>query len=130
MNPIYSTTKLGTLGELLVQLRLLQHDVQAAQPLKDSGNDLIAIRGHQLRAVQVRCTTTGYVNKPGKNVLYDILVVVHVDDPATWRGVAEANVYLFTRSEVAAIRGKVARYVDNLLSAVLITTLFAEAGPR
>jgi hypothetical protein len=42
-NPISSEMRIGTLGELLVQLRLLQFDVQAAPPLKDSGNDLIAV---------------------------------------------------------------------------------------
>jgi hypothetical protein len=37
VNPISPEIKTGTVGELLVQLRLLQFDVQAAQPLKDSG---------------------------------------------------------------------------------------------
>jgi hypothetical protein len=34
VNPISPEIKTGTVGELLVQLRLLQFDVQAAQPLK------------------------------------------------------------------------------------------------
>ncbi len=49
MNKITDNLKLGTFGELLVQLRLLEFDVQAAPPLKDSGNDLIAIRGTAMR---------------------------------------------------------------------------------
>jgi hypothetical protein len=57
MNPISTSLKIGTLGELLVQLRLLQFDVQAAPPLKDSGNDLIAIRGEAMRAIQIKTTT-------------------------------------------------------------------------
>ncbi len=41
MNPISEEIKIGTIGEILVQLRLLQYEVQAAPALKDSGNDLI-----------------------------------------------------------------------------------------
>ncbi len=35
MNDLYATTKQGTIAELIVQLRLLEHDVQAAPPIKD-----------------------------------------------------------------------------------------------
>ncbi|HEY2392370.1 MAG TPA: hypothetical protein VGK22_14440 [Candidatus Angelobacter sp.] len=56
MNKITDRLKLGTLGELLVQLRLMEFDVQAAAPLKDSGNDLSAIRGTAMRAIQVKAT--------------------------------------------------------------------------
>jgi hypothetical protein len=56
MNPITNKIKIGTVGELLVQLRLLEFDVQAAPPLKDSGNDLIAIRGEPMRAIQMKTT--------------------------------------------------------------------------
>jgi hypothetical protein len=41
---------------LLVQLRLLEYDVQAAPPVKDTGNDLIAIRGRVFNAIQVKTT--------------------------------------------------------------------------
>jgi hypothetical protein len=58
-NPISNEIKTGTVGELLVQMRLLQHDVQAAPPLKDSGNDLIALRGFVVRTIQVKTTTDG-----------------------------------------------------------------------
>lgn len=34
MNRITDKMKIGTVGELLVQLRLLEHDIQAAPPLK------------------------------------------------------------------------------------------------
>ena len=44
----------GTVGELLVQMRLLEYGVQAAPPLKDSGNDLIAIRGEIVKFIQVK----------------------------------------------------------------------------
>ena len=57
MNTISKELIKGSIGELLVQLRLLQYGVQAAPPIKDSGNDLIAIRGENLKAVQVKTTT-------------------------------------------------------------------------
>lgn len=58
-NPISDEVATGTIGELLVQLRLLQFGVQAAPPIKDSGNDLIAVRGEAFRGVQVKTTTKG-----------------------------------------------------------------------
>ena len=56
MNELDSNTNTGTFGELLVQLRLFQHGVQAAPPLKDSGNDLIAVKERVFRAIQVKTT--------------------------------------------------------------------------
>jgi hypothetical protein len=76
MNPLYATTKEGTIGELLVQLRLLENDIQAAPPVKDSGNDLIAIRDDSFRAIQVRTTTSDTIHKPRVAVLYHILAIV------------------------------------------------------
>ena len=61
MNSLSDTFLTGTFGELLVQLRLLQYEVQAAPPLKDSGNDLIAIKGEIFKAIQVK--TTGESHK-------------------------------------------------------------------
>ena len=58
MNKISQQTCVGTVGELLVQIRLLSYGIQASATLKDSGNDLIAIKGHEFRAIQVRTTTS------------------------------------------------------------------------
>lgn len=54
MNQLTSRVTSGTIGELLVQIRLLQFAVQAAPPLRDSGNDLIAVRGRRVKSFQVR----------------------------------------------------------------------------
>src|SRR5258708_20530149 len=61
MNPLSSNLQTGTLGELIVQLRLLQFDVQSVSPHKDTGNDLLATRGEVFRALQVKttCSTDG-----------------------------------------------------------------------
>lgn len=80
LNRITDRIKTGTVGELLVQLRLLQFGVQAAPPVKDSGNDLIAVNGHEFRAVSVRTTTTGTYNKPSDDRLYHVLAVVELAD--------------------------------------------------
>ena len=53
LNQITNKIQTGTIGELLVQIRLLQYGVQAAPPIKDSGNDLIAMNGEVFRAVSV-----------------------------------------------------------------------------
>jgi hypothetical protein len=59
MNALFDTHFKGTLGELITQTFLLAHGVQAAPPIKDSGNDLIAVRGGSFRAVQVRTSARG-----------------------------------------------------------------------
>lgn len=56
MNELPRPLLQGTFGELLVQLRLLEHSVQASPPIRDTGNDLIGIRGSVFRAVQVKTT--------------------------------------------------------------------------
>lgn len=53
-NPLPPTTHIGTIGELLVQLRLLEYGIQAAPPIKDSGNDLIAIKGEAVKFIQIK----------------------------------------------------------------------------
>lgn len=58
-NPITKKIETGTIGELLVQLRLLEYGVQSAPPIKDSGNDLIAVRGRAVKFVQVKTSEKG-----------------------------------------------------------------------
>ena len=60
MNELPHTLLTGTFGELLVQIRLFQHSVQAAPPIKDSGNDLIAIRRWTMKAIQVKTTCSPF----------------------------------------------------------------------
>ena len=124
MNPLYATTKQGTIGELIVQLRLLEHDVQAAEPIKDSGNDLIAIRGTVFRAIQVRTTTVEAIDKPDGTVLYHILAVVQLPVADGRFVTRDAQIYLFSSDEVKGLSGKVSRYHDHLLSQDLIDKLF------
>jgi len=80
-NPLSSRTWSGTIAELLVQLRLLQYKIQAAPPIKDSGNDLIAIKGECVKFIQVKSTTGSTVRKLNylQNKIYHILAVVKLD---------------------------------------------------
>jgi hypothetical protein len=125
MNKLYSTTSVGTMGELIVQLHLLEYDVQAAPPLKDSGNDLIAIRNREFRAIQVRCTTTEDINKPDENVLYHILAIVNLPKRDNRYITNESQVYLFALADVGAISKPVSKYKGNLLSQELVEKLFS-----
>jgi hypothetical protein len=92
----------GTLGELLVQIRLLQCGVQAAPPVKDSGNDLIAVNGTEFRAVSVRTTTTGTYSKPEARKLYHVLAVVYLVDDENKVFLDESEVFLIPKLEVEA----------------------------
>jgi hypothetical protein len=90
----------GTLGELLVQIRLLQCGVQAAPPIKDSGNDLIAVNGTEFRAVSVRTTTTGTYTKPVATKLYHVLAVVYLVDDENEVFLDDSEVFLIPQVDV------------------------------
>ena len=102
MNQITDRILTGSLGELLVQTRLLQYNVQAAIPLKDSGNDLIAVNGREFRAVSVRTTTTGTYKKPAKNRAYHVLAVVCLVGSGRNVLLDKSSVFLIPKEEVAA----------------------------
>ena len=127
MNALYATTKQGTIGELIVQLRFLEFDVQAAPPIKDSGNDLIAIKGATFRAIQVRCSVSGRISKPKKKVSYHILAVVKLPKENGRFVTSKAEVYLFSQNEVGGITGNVSKYPGNLLDENLIAAFFPPA---
>lgn len=102
MNAISSKVLTGTVGELLVQIRLLQFGVQAAPPIKDSGNDLIAVSGDVFRAVSVRTTTTGSYNKPLADRAYHVLAVVNLVGNGRHIDLDASEVFLVSRDAVAS----------------------------
>jgi hypothetical protein len=91
----------GTLGELLVQTRLLQYGVQAAPPLKDSGNDMIAVRGIVFRAIQVKATAGDSYVVPSATRRYHLLAAVRLvgEDRNVW--LDQSEIYLIPKSELA-----------------------------
>ena len=116
MNRLSKRLITGTIGELLVQLRLLQYGVQAAPPLKDSGNDLIAVRGKTIKTIQVKTTTiSGRLKKPSDR-LYHILAFVRLDGEGTELELDSSEVYLIEKEVVDG-----ARNLKNSLDAYKIS---------
>lgn len=99
-NPISNQIKTGTIGELLVQLRLLQFEVQAAPPIKDSGNDLIAIRGEAFRGIQVKTTTKGQFQLQKLPEHYHILALVDLRGEDDQLYLDSSEIYLLPRTVV------------------------------
>jgi len=99
-NPISKKMKTGTIGELLVQLRLLQFDVQANFPLKDTGNDLIAIKGEKFRTIQVKTSTVKAFPKQGLPAHYHLFALVHLEGENKDIFLDESNIYLIPKTIV------------------------------
>ena len=112
-NPISENIKTGTVGELLVQTRLLQYGVQAAPPLKDTGNDLIAVRGESFRGVQVKTTARGNLQWNNLPEHYHILALVVLAGEDENIFLDASSVYLVPRADVVNVRnndGSLDRY--------------------
>src|SRR6266705_149915 len=124
MNRLYATTCKGTIGELIVQLHLLQYDVQAAPPIKDSGNDLIAVRKRTFRAIQVKTTTTNRIIKPDVEVLYHFLAVVRLPVIEGRYSVRDAEVFVFPQQYVSRLSTRLSDYPHHRLDLEWIERLF------
>lgn len=100
-NPISENICTGTIGELLVQLRLLQYGVQAAPPIKDSGNDLIAIKKEVVKFIQVKTTTGNRIGNLRKlPEIYHILAMVFLKKNGENILLDESEIFLLGRKEV------------------------------
>jgi hypothetical protein len=127
MNPITPQLTQGTVGELLVQLRLLQFDVQAAPPLKDSGNDLIAIRGQALRAIQVKSTAGNTYPVSDLPDFYHLLAVVHLVGENSNLMLDRSRVFLIPKDRI----GEAPRQIEQLGEFIICESLIDEMfGPR
>lgn len=115
----------GTVGELLVQLRLLQFNVQAAPPLKDSGNDLIAIRGEEMRAIQVRSTNSCSFNRPDEDCLYHLLAVVQLEGNADELLLDQTKVFLVPRAMVRETPSNCDRLAQYVMKKEWVDQLFS-----
>src|SRR5256885_8409314 len=101
MNPLDPKVEEGTSGELLVILRLMEYHVQACFTLKDSGNDLIAIKDDSKKAIQVKSSIKGKWKAPEPNKKYDILALVSlVGGDETHLSLDASKIYLLSKSEV------------------------------
>lgn len=103
-NPIDKRMTVGTIGELLVQLRLLQYGIQAAPPIKDSGNDLIALKGRTIKLIQVKTTAEGvFPKKPGKKRIYDLLAIVDLAGYDTHLNLDKSSIYLVPKGDLVGL---------------------------
>ena len=93
---------IGTLGELLVQQRLLQFRVQAAPPIKDSGNDLVAFHGQIVKTIQVKTATGRISDNRRLPQHYDILALVVLERTEEALHLDRSRIYLVPREAVAA----------------------------
>jgi hypothetical protein len=99
----------GSAGELLVQIRLLQHGVQAAPPKADTGNDLIAVNGKEFRAISVRTTTGDTYTKP-KRRRFHVLAIVRLRGDSRDLHLDDSEIFLIPAEEVATA----STHCDNL----------------
>jgi hypothetical protein len=109
MNELSKYLQTGTVGELLVQLRLLQFDVQSVAPHKDTGNDLLATRGEVFRALQVKATSRGK-DRENREITFrlpvlmarrfHILALVFLKGEDRRLDLDKCDVYLLARDEV------------------------------
>jgi hypothetical protein len=105
MNPLTEKLVTGTVGELLVQLRLLQYGVQAVATHKDSGNDLLATRDDVFRALQVKATrrideSINFDYDGAMRKKFHILALVFLDGEADRLDLDLSETYLLTRDDV------------------------------
>jgi hypothetical protein len=112
-NPISKNIKTGTVGELLVQLRLLQYDVQSAPPLKDSGNDLIAVKGNIFKAIQIKTSTGDRFNLQNLDRIYHILALVHLVGEEDNISLDSSKIFLLSKEEVTNMSYNVDTLTDK-----------------
>ena len=124
MNRISDRVQHGTLGELLVQIRLLRYGVQAAPPIKDSGNDLIAVNGNEFRAVSVRTTTSNAYLRPDSRRRYHVLAVVHLVGSDRDVELDQSRVFLIPRDDVSTVPADCRRLEQYLLCREHVERLF------
>lgn len=123
-NPISPNLVTGTIGELLVQLRLLQYGVQAAPPLKDSGNDLVALKGYEVRTIQVKTSANGFPHFQNLPERYHLLALVMLRGHDDTLFLDETQIYLVPKSDVQNLRRRPENLEPYLLNTQHIERLF------
>lgn len=126
MNPLERRLTTGTIGELLVQMRLFQYGVQAAPPLKDSGNDLIAVRGSVFKSIQVKTTAQGNGTwQIPRDRLYHILALVRLHGHDNELFLDQSEIYLLGRDIIDQGTYNLNDLRDYCISKTIVDKLFA-----
>ncbi|MCK5581756.1 MAG: hypothetical protein KAJ18_10855 [Candidatus Omnitrophica bacterium] len=115
----------GAFGELFVQLRLLQYGIQAAPPLKDTGNDLIAIKGKSIKCIQVKTTRKKTFNPPSTRTKYHLLAIVALVGDGENVLLDKSRIYLIKKEDVNNVPKNVGGLKDYRISQELLNKLFA-----
>ncbi|HEV2388512.1 MAG TPA: hypothetical protein VGS20_14795 [Candidatus Acidoferrales bacterium] len=130
MSPLEDKMVTCTVGELLVQLRLLECDVQAASPLKDSGDDLIAIRGRQFRAIQVKATrdakSFSFDQKELQERSYHVPALVRLVGENSRLALDDCRIYLVPKEAVRKGYYRPEKLAECELTGTLVDTFFGE----
>lgn len=124
MNPISNNIKTGTVGELLIQIRLLQFGVQAAPPLRDSGNDLIAVKEECFKTIQVKTTDGGKLHWARLPKHYHVLALVVLEGEGDNIELDRSRVYLVPRDDVENITPNEDSLEKFLISAEWVKQIF------
>ncbi len=126
VNKITDRIQTGTIGALLVQIRLLQFGVQAAPPIKDSGNDLIAVNGEEFKAVSIRTTTNGTFTKPKGARLYHVLAVVHLQGNDNEVLLDQSRLFLIPHDQVQRVSRRCTHLEEFSFCRDLVGRLFGK----
>ena len=98
--------------------------MQAAAPLKDSGNDLIAVRGEHFKAVSVRTSTTDTYSKPNADRMYHVLAVVELVDDEHQVYLDRSRIFLLARRDVEGASTRLADLGPYEMSLDRVAALF------
>ncbi len=113
MNPSYRDQIRGTVGELLLQIRLFEHNIESSVPVIDSGNDIIALKGDIVKSIQVKTkryeTSVWGLRKLPK--MYHILALIEFADVEY--DLDHAKIYLLTKKEVNGRQSISSNSVDD-----------------
>jgi hypothetical protein len=127
MNPISTKVVIGTLGELFLQLELLKLGIQASLPLKDSGNDLIAIKGEVFRAIQVKtCYQSEFPSNLEnlKEKLFHLLAIVIFPAEVKLESINWTEVKIYMVSKDIEYSKNAILSSDNILNMTLVNNFF------
>jgi len=134
VNPISEEIRIGTVGELLVALRLLQYGVQAAPPIKDSGNDLIAVKGEVFRAIQVKTTQSSLFTLNRLPNLFHIVALVQLVGEGHSIYLDQSRIFLLEKNQIDRGSYRIETLNEYEMNEHLVNRLFdveprAEAQP-
>lgn len=107
-----------------MQLRLLQYEVQTAPPLRDSGNDLVALRGRVVKTIQVKTATQNLPRWPEDHKLYDLLAVVKLDGEGNEVNLEQSKIYLIPKPVLSRTERRWEALDTYVLSADHVSALF------